>query len=259
MPNTGNELLVSEIFGSTVQGEGQSLGKPCCFLRLGGCNLACVFCDSAYTWRFSDKQPHNNDIVYDRRQELFWITIEDAVEQLLRYKTQLIVISGGEPMMQADKVQTLVQQISGTHRIEIETAGTIYHEGLANTFQVFFNVSPKLQNSGNFQALRYKPDVLDKFSALSCAGKAVFKFVICDEQDLLEVEDLVNAHHILPNKVYLMPEGTTVEALDEKMKWLLPIVVERNWNLTDRLHIRLFGNRRGVCLIEIIGANDQKQ
>jgi 7-carboxy-7-deazaguanine synthase len=247
MWNTMNDqLLVSEMFGNTVQGEGQSIGQACSFLRTGGCPMRCWFCDTAYTWRFNDQHPHVSDIVYDKDQELFWLPIEETAERLKEFNTPLIVISGGEPMVQADTLHKLITHYLTLPRIEIETAGIIYHEGLANTFQVFFNVSPKLKSSGNPQALRYKPDVLDKFSSMACAGKAVFKFVVCDETDLLEVEKIVNVHHILPNKVYLMPEGTTTEALDEKMKWLLPIAVERNWNLTDRLHIRLFGNRRGV-------------
>ncbi|MEJ2006156.1 MAG: 7-carboxy-7-deazaguanine synthase QueE, partial [Cyclobacteriaceae bacterium] len=76
--------------------------------------------------------------------------------------------------------------------------------------------------------------------------KSNFKFVIGSPEDLDEVKALIYNHSIPPEKVILMPLGTTTEALDEREKWLAELCRDNGFGFSDRMHIRLFGNRRGV-------------
>src|SRR3954471_17481940 len=106
-------LLVSEIFGLTIQGEGRSVGVPCAFLRLGGCNLHCTWCDTPYTWVFDDRHTvlHGAHKRYDPVEELQRLSVEDVINQLRHVQPDeygLVVISGGEPMLQQDVLADLI-------------------------------------------------------------------------------------------------------------------------------------------------------
>src|SRR3990167_4941805 len=90
-----------EIFAS-LQGEGPSAGKPCSFIRLSRCNLACVWCDTAYTWRFAgDKRPHRDGIVYDRKANQVSLSPLEAARSIDRLPPRRLVVTGGEPLLQA--------------------------------------------------------------------------------------------------------------------------------------------------------------
>jgi 7-cyano-7-deazaguanosine (preQ0) biosynthesis protein QueE len=222
-------VIVSEVFGPTVQGEGPSLGRRCGFVRLGRCNLACQFCDSGYTWDWER---------YDPRVELSEWTDDDIVKQLDAMDVDMVVITGGEPLLQQRDLTALVAAFRDERvwRVEVETAGTI-----APTLDVDqWNVSPKLANSGNQRDRRYKPDVLRAFQA---TGRAAFKFVITSPSDLDEVAEIV-AECGLTN-VWLMPEATDADTLGDRLQWVTPAAVERGWNVTTRLHILVWGDERG--------------
>lgn len=237
------DLVVSEIFGPTFQGEGPSLGTPCVFLRLGTCNLKCTWCDTKYTWDFASGN-------YDPGEELHRMSTESVLLQLQKLaggKVTLLVISGGEPLLQQTKLRELVESLhwQGGWRIEVETAGTIAPDLPGVTT---FNVSPKLLHSGNDWNLSYKPDVLRKFVQLPEMGhtKIVFKFVVTCVADLEEVElSFVERFGIPQKSVYIMPEGITAGTLVKTSKAIAAEVLDRGWNLTTRLHILVWGNARG--------------
>ncbi len=231
-------LVVSEIFGPTFQGEGPSLGRHCSFVRLGGCNLHCRWCDTAYTWDWTGR----NGIKYDPRHQLTKMTVEEVWADVASRGANMLVVSGGEPLLQQTRLVGLLAKAHGVGWwIEIETAGTIAPipelVGLVDRF----NVSPKLENSGNRPEERYVPEVLDLFQA---TGKAAWKFVAIGPPDLIEIAVLVDRHRLSP--VYVMPEGVTAEALACHAQAIADDVLRRGWNLTTRLHILLYGNRRRV-------------
>jgi 7-cyano-7-deazaguanosine (preQ0) biosynthesis protein QueE len=222
-------VIVSEIFGPTLQGEGPSVGRRCGFVRLGRCNLQCTFCDTPYTWRWSDHDP---------AIELREVSETDLLSTLDAMAVDMVVITGGEPLLQQRELEPLVYALRHQRewRVEVETAGTV-----APAIEVDqWNVSPKLANSGNPLERRYKPDVLRAFAATTCAA---FKFVVASESDLEEVASMVDECRL--TNVWLMPEGTDAATLNDRMAWLAPAAIARGWNVTTRLHIVLWGDQRG--------------
>lgn len=234
----GASLLVSEIFGPTFQGEGPSLGRRCSFLRLGGCNLHCSYCDTPYTWDWAGR----NGIKYLPSRELTRQSVDETWEGIQRMKTGMLVVTGGEPLLQQDTlVRLLAQAQAHGWRIEIETAGTIQPSSELVPVTDQFNVSPKLANSGNELHRRYQPTVIE---ALQATGRAVWKFVATGPADLDEIAELTSRHDLRP--VYVMPEGVSADGVSDRLQTLAAGVLEHGWNLTTRLQILLYGNQRGV-------------
>lgn len=184
--------------------------------------------------------------VYDPKEELHSMTNQEILDKVLPLNPPMLIISGGEPMLQAEKLEVLIpyliNQIHALTRIEIETAGTIFNERLADYSYLHFNCSPKLENSGNPKSLRYRPEVLEKF----VYSQAIFKFVVCDETDFDEIEEIVREVKIPRHRIFVMPEGISSEVQTGRMQYLVDEVIKRRWNLTPRLHVMVWGAKRGV-------------
>lgn len=231
-----SKLLVNEVFGPTLQGEGPSIGTPCAFLRVAVCNLRCVWCDTFYTWDWS--KVSKDDEIHPMSVD----EVTEAVNKVLpRSISPLLVVSGGEPMLQQKQLIEVMQALSPMVDYEIETAGTVVPIDELLEQNVLFNVSPKLAHSGNTKAKRYKPDVLEALQATGLVQ--AWKFVAQQPSDLDEVHDLVTKHRLFP--VFIMPEGVNAETVAEHTKSILPEVISRGWRLTPRLHISVWGTERG--------------
>lgn len=231
-------MLISEIFYS-VQGEGTLVGVPSVFVRTSGCNLRCRWCDTPYaSWK-----PEGTEM-----------SIEAILQAVNEHPTRFVVVTGGEPMV-AKEMPRLLQQLreAGKH-ITIETAGTIPPEGVACDLA---SISPKLAHSTPDEAsagkawvekherLRLQPEVLRAW----CSGYDFqLKFVFASEADVLEVKAVIESIgiEIPPEKVLLMPEGITQEALKTRQMLLVDICKREGWRYSPRLHIDLFGNKRGT-------------
>ena len=232
--HAGGTLVISELFGPTWQGEGASLGTRAAFVRLGRCNLACTWCDTPYTWDWER---------YDPEVELTRLGVDEIARRVENMRAALVVITGGEPLLQQSHLPPLLQRLSDAgHRIEIETAGTLAPRDDVTALVDRFNVSPKLANSGNPLERRYRPDAL---RALATTNKAAFKFVACSCGDLDEIASIVDECAIPDDAVWVMPEGTTAPAIIAGAKDLADGVLERGWNMTTRLHVLLWGDERG--------------
>ena len=97
-----------EIF-SSVQGEGPSMGMPVAFMRLSRCNLACIWCDTAYTWRFEgDNRPHRDGQTYDRKANQVALDEEEVAARIMALGQNRLVITGGEPLLQAPALAKLL-------------------------------------------------------------------------------------------------------------------------------------------------------
>ena len=222
-----------EIF-RTVQGEGASAGVPAVFLRLAVCNLRCSWCDTKYTWDWSQ---------YDYGREVAAVAADEARERIRALGTGRVVVTGGEPLMQQRSLAGLLAGLRADgYECEIETNGTLAPTEAMLAAVSQWNVSPKLANSDNTLERRRVPGALRAFSRLD---NAWFKFVIVEPGDVAEVEGLAREFDIPARRVMLMPEGTTREALERRSGWLAETCAERGYRFTTRLHILAWGNERG--------------
>jgi organic radical activating enzyme len=231
-----------EIFAS-LQGEGPSMGKPCAFIRLSRCNLACVWCDTAYTWRFEgDSRPHRSGLAYDRKANQVPLSEEDAAARIVALGQHRLVVTGGEPLLQAPALARMLALLPGI-AVEIETNGTVAPPPALDALVRQYNVSPKLAHSGNAASLALVPERLAHWAA---EPRAAFKFVIAERSDVDEVLGLMAQHAIPPERVYLMAEGTDSATLARREKWLAQLCLEHELTLSKRLHIELYGDTRGT-------------
>ena len=231
-----------EIFAS-LQGEGPSVGRPVAFVRLSRCNLACTWCDTAYTWRFEgDNRPHRDGTVFERTANQVALSEEETAARIMTLGQDRLVITGGEPLLQGAALARMVALLQGM-TVEIETNGTVAPHPELDPLVAQYNVSPKLAHSGNSAELALLPERLAGWAA---EPKAYFKFVISAPNDLTEVLELIERHAIDSARVYLMPEGTDSAILRAREAWLAPLALENGLRLSDRLHIHLYGDSRGT-------------
>ncbi|WP_411827265.1 7-carboxy-7-deazaguanine synthase QueE [Luteolibacter sp. AS25] len=241
----------AEIF-HTLQGEGVSMGAPAVFVRLSLCNLHCVWCDTDHTWNFEGTPwKHEKDAVagyvkHKKEDVIIEMSVGEIAEVVRGYGCRRVILTGGEPLLQEAglvELMAALREDGAEWFFEVETNGTkMPGEGFVSAISQM-NVSAKLANSGMAEALRVKPEVL---RGLVETGKVWFKYVVQGEKDVQEVLGLVDAHGIPMDRVILMPEGRTVEELDKSARWLAERCRDLGVRFSDRLHVRLWGDRRGV-------------
>ncbi len=231
-----------EIFAS-LQGEGPSAGKPCAFVRLSRCNLACVWCDTAYTWRFEgDNRPHRSGQHFDRATNQISLSEEDIAARITGLGKPRLVITGGEPLLQAPALARMLALLPGMS-VEIETNGTVAPPPALDALVHQYNVSPKLAHSGNPAELALLPERLAHWAA---EPRAFLKFVIAEPGDVEEVLALAERFAIPRERIYLMAEGTDAATLAAREAWLARLCLDNNLTLSKRLHIELYGDSRGT-------------
>ncbi len=230
-------MFIAEIFYS-LQGEGELTGTPSVFVRTSGCNLRCNWCDTPYaSWN-----PEGQEM-----------PLEEILREVDKYLARHVVLTGGEPMV-AKGIRELAAALRerGKH-ITIETAGTVAPGGIACDLA---SLSPKLKNSApdaelfeawrsRHEKLRWQPAVVREWVE---NYPFQLKFVVSGAGDLDEIQLLLRdlGGKIPPEKILLMPEGITVEALRSREATLVELCRRHGYRYCHRLHIELFGNRRGT-------------
>lgn len=238
MTRVSSRLFVTEVFTS-VQGEGTLTGVPSVFVRLSGCNLRCAWCDTPY----SSWSPEGEHIEIDA-------LVDDVVARGPRH----VVLTGGEPMLQTAAVPFTKKLAARGLHVTVETAGTVdapLHIDLAS-------ISPKLSDSTpsapaawvqRHAERRRRPDVVAR---LVRDHDHQLKFVVGAPTDLAEIDAFVAdveralGARLASDRILLMPEGRDVETLDAHLSRAVPAAIERGWRISDRLHVRLFGDTRGT-------------
>lgn len=227
-------MKIAEIFYS-VQGEGSLVGVPSVFIRTSGCNLRCHWCDTPYTsW-----SPEGVDL-----------PVAEVLRRAAAFPASHVVVTGGEPMIAPHMAELTAGLRERDLHITLETAGTVYAPVLCN----LMSISPKLANStpferdgGRFAAqhdrLRWQPAVLRRLMAEYAYQ---LKFVVASPADLPEIERICNDLDAQPRRVILMPEGIDRDTLRERGLWLTEVCKQQGFRFSPRLHVDLWGARRGV-------------
>lgn len=228
-------IPVSEVFGNTIQGEGPYAGRAVCFVRTGGCNLSCSWCDSEYTWR-ADK--------YDLHKENPPTTVEEILDRLPGGQTP-VIISGGEPLLHQrnEAFQELLTRIKRAGReVHIETNGTVAPS--IDTFGLVdhYSVSPKLPNAGEHKRSQH-PEPWDGWGKVH---NSIFKYVVTDKADVLEAIRRAEELGIPRTRIWVMPEGTSTEALQARWPEIARVAADEGINATHRIHVLAFGDTKGT-------------
>jgi len=235
-----------EVFAS-IQGEGVSAGEPAVFVRTSNCNLQCHWCDTDYTWNFTGTPwPHERDTKHDRDAVQIRLSPAELVPHVTRHAPRRVILTGGEPLLQREALAELIERlrtIDPSYLFEVETNGTRHPGPALETLIDQFNVSPKLANSGLERERRLVPEVLRAFAR---HPRAWFKFVARSAEELAEIDALARDHHLPADRILVMPEGRDAATLDRHADALAAACAERGWHLGDRLHVRRWGDRRGV-------------
>lgn len=231
-----------EIFAS-LQGEGPSIGRPSVFVRLSRCNLACTWCDTAYTWRFTgDNRPHRDGVDFAREANQLVLDEAEVAARIAATGVDRLVITGGEPLLQAPALARMLAHLPALH-VEVETNGTVAPAPALDALVHQYNVSPKLAHSGNPEGLALIPE---RMAAWAADARAFFKFVVASPEDVAEVLALQDRYAIPAERLFVMPEGTDSAGLRARLRWLAPLAQQHGLRLTDRLHIHLYGDTRGT-------------
>jgi len=253
-------LEISEIFGPTIQGEGKFVGSLSVFIRFGKCNLSCAgfgveyktpsgikkyACDSYYA---VDKEFKNNWERYKSH-----LDIVKKIDKLLEnctYKNDIdIVITGGEPLLYWNKIEfqkLLKYYISKNHKVTIETNASLNIDLKENFHKnIIFSIGVKLSNSLEPLKKRVNKETLIKI--LQNSKKSYLKFVIGDDFLTKAIDEINDILQDIPKcEVYLMPLGDTSQQIDKNSIKVINLAIKYGFKYSDRLHIRIWNNKRGV-------------
>ncbi len=239
-------IAVCEAFGPTIQGEGALIGKPTVFVRTGGCDYRCSWCDSLYA------------VLPEHKSEWEPMTTEQVFAEVLRLSASiplLVTLSGGNPA-----IQPLEDLIDLGHRhgytFTIETQGSVAQPWFAKLD--YLTVSPKPPSSK--QVTRW--DRLDRCVALATdesnasAVQVSLKVVVFDEEDYAYARRVAERYPTLP--LYLQAGNHTppqhaqeidIPGILDRMDWLIQRTIADRWytvTVLPQLHTLLWGNKRGV-------------
>jgi 7-carboxy-7-deazaguanine synthase len=229
-------MKVAELFYS-IQGEGKLAGLPSFFVRASGCNLRCTWCDTNYaSW-----EPEGRDM-----------PIAEILDAWREHRSKYIVLTGGEPMIMPDIAELAAALKKESCHITIETAATMYKPiqlDLASLSPKLSNSTPWDREGGRFAAAheknRINVPVIQKF--IDDSPDFQLKFVVCSEEDLHEIEQLLaKLHGWEPSDVLLMPEGIESATLAQRGAWLADLCKQSGYRFCPRLHVELFGHTRGT-------------
>lgn len=241
---TPDDIRISEIFGPTIQGEGALIGQPTVFVRTGGCDYRCTWCDSLHA--------------VDSRYRADWramtaAEVLDHVRALSGRAPVMVSLSGGNPAIQPLGPLIRNGRAQG-YRFALETQGSISRDWFAELDVLV--LSPKPPSSAmatDWAALRACVD------AAASGPRVVLKFVVFDEADYDFARDASGRFPSLP--VYLQPGNHTpprpqdddaiidTAGILQRMRWLVDRVVADRWfaaHVLPQLHVLLWGNKRGV-------------
>ncbi len=229
-------MRISELFYS-LQGEGKLIGVPSVFVRASGCNLRCVWCDTPYaSWN-----PEGDN----------W-TVGAIVDAVARHPARHVVLTGGEPMIMPDIAELTDAMVGRDYHVTIETAATVFkptNVHLASMSPKLSNSTPHDREAGKYVRIhdeqRLNPPVIQQF--IDSSPDFQLKFVVSNQKDLAEINSLLQQlKGWRPSDVQLMPEGIDAATLRARSGWINDVCKQTGFRYSPRLHVELYGNRRGT-------------
>jgi 7-carboxy-7-deazaguanine synthase len=229
-------MKIAEIFHS-IQGEGKLMGLPSIFVRASGCNLRCTWCDTPYTsWNPEGRE----------------MPVAEIMRAIGEFSSKHVVLTGGEPMIMPDVMELCEAIKSNGYQLTIETAATVFHSvplDLASLSPKLSNSTPTEREDGRFADMhdrqRLNIPMIQQF--IDHSPDFQLKFVVSREADVKEIESLLGQlKNWSPSDVLLMPEGIDAEVLHERSNWIGNICKRKGYRFCPRLHILLYGNKRGT-------------
>lgn len=208
-------MVITEIFKS-IQGEGTRAGLPCIFVRLTGCNLRCVWCDTAYAFHGGTQ-----------------LSVEEVLEQVrslagnAERKISLVEITGGEPLLQPETPELARKLLAAGYRTMIETSGQRFVGALPR--EVIKIVDVKCPDSG-------EADTFDPANLDAVDEKDEIKFVIATRRDYDFAREFTERHD-LANRVHQVLFSPVFEDPNKQWPGLNPRELAE-WILADGLSVR---------------------
>ncbi len=226
-------LAVVEIFGPTVQGEGRQIGLKTLFVRLAGCDWACAWCDSDFTWRPGEIAPSER------------LDASDIVHRLraLDPNCRRVTISGGNPALQ-DCGPLVAEAHAAGLAVHVETQGSRAPAWLAAVDSV--TISPKGPSSG------MPPDWEGLAATRAVARDPDLKVVVFDDADYGFAAEVRRRHPDIPFTLQLgnrVGQDNAASLLERQRLLTERVLADHGWGdvrVLPQLHVLLWGNRRGV-------------
>lgn len=233
-----DKLIIAEMFADTLQGEGINTGVLSTFIRVQGCTLRCVWCDTLDVW------PHGNEYSFNEIFEMF-----ESIDLINKFrKGQHLILTGGSPLKQQTRLLAFIEAFKTKYGfipyIEIENESVLICDPQLALYISCWNNSPKLANSGMKEKARYKPDVIQ---FLAQRPNSWFKFVVANENDW----DEINEYYLKPRlikkeQIILMPEGQNQEELKKTRELTADIAIREGVRFSDRLHVTIWDRATAV-------------
>lgn len=236
-------ILISEIFGPTIQGEGALIGRPTVFVRTGGCDFRCAWCDTLYA------------VLPEYKSQ--WTKMEAPailaeIERLSGGAPITVTLSGGNPALQPLGELLKIGHARG-HNFALETQASRAPDWLSELD--YLVLSPKPPSS----EMEFSEQALARCLDVAALGERVtqvsIKVVVFDEADFQFARRVSNLHPDVPfylsvgNDSVITGEQADNSALTRRLEWLLERCARESWfevTLTPQLHVLLWGNKRGV-------------
>lgn len=245
---TEQTFSISEQFGPTIQGEGPYAGRPVQFLRTGGCNLSCSWCDTPYTWDGNR---------FDLRVELHPKTVSQIIEDAI--PNLPLVLSGGEPLLHQNSPgwERLLHGLTQKGiQIHLETNGTIAPNEVTRDYVTYASVSPKLDHAGPHRGkqdptmdpewAKYVSQPVVNGYTDELARTSTIKIVVENAADVDKALEYATREGWPLDRVWVMPEGVSAEALQAKWPEVAKRAAELKINATHRIHVLAFGDTKGT-------------
>jgi len=209
-------MRVTEIFHS-IQGESTHAGRRCAFVRLAGCNLRCRWCDSEYTFTGGDR-----------------MSIDEVVAQVKGYGCDLVEVTGGEPLAQAEGFDLIRRLADEGFEVLVETSGSIDIAPVDERATIILDI--KCPGSGEVEKNRWEN--LD-----TLRPRDEIKFVIAGRDDYDWARHVIEERGLAGRTILFSPVWGEME-LQPLAEWMIEDRVPAR--LQTQLHKHIWGERRGV-------------